>query len=111
MSKTWHDIKQGKHIGAPKQTSYNQKALDYAVWYLNGLAIDFASKRMTACEFQGNYDMTQRLNMPIHCKKIGTEGRTKRPLYQCFKYPPLGRDPLKPIDLGLCKAGKGGKKK
>lgn len=108
MDKTWHDIKQGKRVEAPKQTSYSQRALNHAVWYLNGAAIDFASKRMTACDFQANYDMTQRLNMPIHCKKIGTESRTRRPLYQCFKYPPLGRNPVEP--LGLCKR-RGGKRR
>lgn len=106
MAKTWHDIDQQKRPEAPKQTSYSQRALDYAVWYLNGLAIDLASKRLTPCEFQAKYDMTQRINMPIHCKKIGTESRTRKPLYQCFKYPPLGRDPLEPMDLGLCKRPK-----
>ncbi|KKN15015.1 hypothetical protein LCGC14_0990170 [marine sediment metagenome] len=108
MATSWMDIKQGKRPGAPPQTYYSKRALDHAVWYMNGLAKDFGSGRMTACDFQANYDMTQRLNMPIHCKKIGTDKSSRKPLYQCFKYPPLGKKPVEP--LGLCKR-KGGKRR
>ena len=106
MRKTWKDIDQAARPQAPKQTSYSQRVLDYALWQLNGKAIDLASKRLTPCEFQASYDMLQRLNMPIHCKKIGTDGRTNRPLFQCFTYPALDRDPLKPLDLGICRRRK-----
>ncbi len=100
---TWKDIEVGAYKKAPKQTSWSKEALNRATWQMNSLAVDYAAGRLTACEFQGNYDMTQSLNMPIQCKKIGTESRTKKPVYQCFRYPALGRNPLLPIDLGLCK--------
>lgn len=107
--KTWKEIDQGKRAAAPKQTYYSKQALSRALWYLNGLAKDMGSGRLDPCDFQASYDMTQSLNMPIHCKRIGEDSKTKIPLYQCFSYPPLGRNPLKP--LGLCKRKtKGGKR-
>lgn len=110
---TSKDIEVGSYKKAPKQTSWSKEALNRATYQMNSLAVDYATGRLTACEFQGNYDMTQRLNMPIHCKKIGTESRTRKPVYQCFQYPPVGRNPVEPIDLGLCKRKrrKGGKRK
>ena len=87
MATTWRQIKQKKRGKAPEMTSFSKIQINRAVWELNSLAMDYATKRVSKGEFQGAIDMAARLNMPVACNKVGTDKNTKMPIYQCFSYP------------------------
>lgn len=93
MAKSKRNKDPDRYAAPPPQSAHSAQLVNRALYYIRSEAHAASRSRPKyrpekMKEFQGRYDTIQKLNIPIVCKMEGD-------YINCFKHPPLDKNPPK----------------